>query len=336
MSNKLCNKAWRSVWAVAVGLVSAVGVNAAERVPIPPEKMAPQPSVTWLSDVRELAPLNPTVKPKAPRRILVFNLYTGYHHLVIPYADEMLKILAAKSGAFQLDFSRDIEVFTPERLQPYDAVLLNNCCSVGQHRNIFRDVLFSDFSEPELKALGAPYQAMTDEQRKARAAALEGSLISYVLAGHGLIAVHGAVVMQNSSSEYGEMIGANFDYHPRSQLVNVYPVDSFHPLLRTFQGEPFVHVDEPYIFNGAYATKNFRPLLKLMASEVKDKKAGQKVDDVLYISWIKRHGRGRVFYVSPSHYPESYLSERMLRFYLDGIQYAVGDLKCDDKPLRGR
>ena len=51
-----------------------------------------------------------------------------------------------------------------------------------------------------------------------------------------------------------------------------------------------------------------------------------------YVSWIKTHGKGRVFYVSPSHQPESYESSRMLQYYLDGIQYALGDLKCDDSP----
>jgi len=57
-----------------------------------------------------------------------------------------------------------------------------------------------------------------------------------------------------------------------------------------------------------------------------------EVDEVQYVSWIKRHGQGRVFYVSPSHYPETYESAAMLRFYLDGLQYALGDLECADAP----
>lgn len=54
--------------------------------------------------------------------------------------------------------------------------------------------------------------------------------------------------------------------------------------------------------------------------------------DHLYVSWIKQHGKGRVFYVSPSHQPQSYENACMLRFYLDGIHYAPGDLKRDDSP----
>ena len=53
-----------------------------------------------------------------------------------------------------------------------------------------------------------------------------------------------------------------------------------------------------------------------------------------YVAWIKLHGEGRVFYCSPSHFPESYESATMLRFILDGIQYATGDLECDDSTPR--
>ena len=55
--------------------------------------------------------------------------------------------------------------------------------------------------------------------------------------------------------------------------------------------------------------------------------------DRRYVSWIKSHGKGRVFYCSPSHRPETYERQSMLQYYLDGIQYALGDLACDDSPI---
>jgi len=48
-----------------------------------------------------------------------------------------------------------------------------------------------------------------------------------------------------------------------------------------------------------------------------------------YVAWIKSYRKGRVFYCSPSHFPESYTSLTLLRFLPDGTQYASGDLKCD-------
>ena len=64
---------------------------------------------------------------------------------------------------------------------------------------------------------------------------------------------------------------------------------------------------------------------------LKDPK-GESAKMVRYVAWIKRHGQGHVFYCSPSHFPESYTSPTLLRFLLDGTQYAAGDLKCEDSP----
>jgi len=54
---------------------------------------------------------------------------------------------------------------------------------------------------------------------------------------------------------------------------------------------------------------------------------------VRYVAWISAHGNGRVFYVSPSHNGSAYTMPALLQFYLDGIQYALGDLDCDDSPI---
>lgn len=306
--------------------------GAVERIP-KPGPIAPEPSADWISKVTALAPASVTAQPKAKRKVLVFHLFTGYNHAVIPYANEALKAIAGKSQAFDIVFSTDIEMFAADRLKSFDGVILNNCCSVGGTRNLFLDVLGGNISEARLKPLADPYRSLTEEQRRTRAAELEKNLLNHISAGHGLIGVHGGIVMQNNSGAFSEMFGGSFDYHPKSQELTVYPTDAEHPLLKVFKGEPFVHTDEPYLFSAAYARKQFHPLLKIHAKDVEGKQANKPVDDVLYVSWIKRYGQGRVFYVSPSHYPDTYLSATMLRFYLDGIQYALGDLDCEDAPL---
>ena len=61
----------------------------------------------------------------------------------------------------------------------------------------------------------------------------------------------------------------------------------------------------------------------------------KEIDEkIKYVSWIKRCGKGRVFYVSPSHNAQSFEDSRLLKFYLDGAQYVLGDLKCDDSPAK--
>jgi type 1 glutamine amidotransferase len=92
-------------------------------------------------------------------------------------------------------------------------------------------------------------------------------------------------------------------------------------------------VDEPYFFKNAYFDYNFRPLLYIEL----DKLGGLKnpVDEkVTYVAWIKKHGDGRVFYSSPSHNAQSLDNPELLRFFLDGMQYVVGDLKVDDSPMK--
>ena len=294
------------------------GVIRAEKIPYAKSKIVP-PTPEWSAEVEKCAPAKPTAE--APRRkLLVFSLFTGYNHLVTPHVDRVFEILGRKSGAFETTVTRDIEMLSPKNLAAFDVLVLNNNCSKGSRRNLLLDELESN----------TKYGHMSEPQRQAKAAALERSLLDFVAAGKGLVAIHGAPTMLNTSPGYTEMVGGAFHYHPPNQAVTVRTVDENHPLVSAFRGKgPFIHRDEPYCFNGAYEKLNFRPLLSMDVDNLKDPQ-GHVGDIVRYVAWIKPHGEGRVFYCSPSHFPESYQSPTLLRFILDGTQYAAGDLKCDD------
>ena len=152
--------------------------------------------------------------------------------------------------------------------------------------------------------------------------------------GKGVVAIHGAVVFLNASRDFSDMMGGSFVMHPKLEELSLNLVEPDHPLLKAFAGRSFTHFDEPYLLDKAYEDKNFRPLLELDLESL-DPKARQamKGDDHRYVSWIKSHAKGRVFYCSPSHRPETYERQSMLQYYLDGIQYALGDLECDDSPI---
>jgi len=272
----------------------------------------------WIRRIEKLAPEKPEVQPQKPGKVLVFDLFTGFDHWVIPHTDAVLKVLATKSGACAIEFSKDIYKFEKDSLKVYDAIVLNNNCSVGPRRDLFLDVLDQD-------------KNLTDEQRKKKANELEANLIEFVDNGGGLMVVHGAIVMQNNSQAFSEMVGGSFDYHPVQQQVSLTLCEPNHQLVKAFEGKPFIHTDEPYLFNKAYAQKNFRPLLAMHAKQLKGL-SNEMGEDIQYVAWIKRFGKGRVFYVSPSHNAQSYEDSRLLKFYLDGLQYALGDLKCDDSP----
>ncbi len=308
--------AWRAC--VLLGLVA--GGASAEKLPRPGPIVPP--TAEWEARVEEAAPGGPTVQPdsSAPKKVLVFSLFTGFDHKVIPHVDRVLEILGKKSGVFDVTVTRDIEMLAPENLSPFDVLVLNNNCSKGDRRNLFLDELERN----------SDYRALDEVARQTKAESLEESLLDFVRSGKGLVAIHGAPTMLNNSPGFTEMIGAAFDYHPPSQYVTVRVVEPDHPLTTAFKGkEAFIHVDEPYCFRGPYTKKDFRPLLLMETDSMNDPR-GKAADDIRYVSWIKPYGKGRVFYLSPSHYPESYESPALLRFLLDGLQYAAGDIECDD------
>lgn len=297
---------------------AAFAVVHAEKIPYAQSNIEP-PTPEWSAKVEKAAPDKATVE--APiRKLLVFSLRTGFDHKVMPHVDRVFEILGEKSGAFETTVTVDIEQLMPVNLSKYDVLVLNNNCSKGPRRNLFLDELES---KPK-------YADMTDEQRQAKSDTLEQSMLDFVSSGKGLVVVHGAPTLLNNSARFTGMVGGAFDYHPPNQEVTVRPVDEDHPLVAAFRGKgPFIHRDEPYCFKGAYEKMEFRPLLSMDVEGLKDPK-GRVGDLKRYVAWIKPHGEGRVFYCSPSHFPESYESATMLQFILDGVQYAAGDLKCDD------
>ncbi|MDF7826758.1 ThuA domain-containing protein [Pontiellaceae bacterium B12227] len=304
--------------ALRAGLACAVmglvlGTAAKEYITAPKAGAIKPPTEEWVARIESLAPGKPTAVPAKPRKVLVFSLATGFKHTVAPHVKEVAKVLAEKSGAFEVVLNDDIAVFEKGSLAQYDAVLLNNVCPDRERRDVFWDVLKEDD----------------------KAAAYEANLLDYVAGGGGLVVIHGAIAFQNNSAAVSEMIGGSFDWHPKFQMVTLDLVDPVHPLVGGFEGKGFVHQDEPYLFKNAYKEKSFRPLLEMDVSKLNAETLEKKAvaDGVKYVAWIKPHGDGRVFYCSPSHHPASYETEAMLRFLLDGTQYALGDLRCDDSPM---
>lgn len=274
----------------------------------------------WKDKIRALAPERTRFPVTGTKRILVFSLHTGFKHWVIPHAEEMVKILGAKSGAFEVVGSKDIGEFEPERLRRYHAVVLNNTCSKPDFRDLFLDVL-RDRAEGELAA------------QQQQAARFERNLIQYVENGGGLLVLHGGVTTLNNSREFSRLLGASFDYHPPQQRFTVRVEDPQHPLTAAFTTGEFAHVDEPYFYKNAYEELDFRPLLSFRNAEIRQQRPGQeKTEGRTYVAWIRAHGKGKVMYASPSHNAQSFENRQLLQFFLDGMQYVVGDVKCDDAP----
>lgn len=274
----------------------------------------------WVAKVEKIAPEKAEVKPAGARKILIFDRITGFDHWVTPHTTEVIKMLGNKTGAYETTVSKDPLCLEAKNLKKYDAVVLNNTCSKGPRRDLILDALEEDTK-------------LSEAEMKKKAAELEANLIKFVEKGGGLLIAHGGIVMQNNSMPFSEMCGGSFDYHPPQQKVTLELVEPDHPLVKAFDGKAFAHIDEPYLFKNAYEKKNFRPLLYMDTDKLTNKKNPIE-DNIRYVAWIKKHGMGRVFFVSPSHNAQSFEDERLLKFYLDGAQYVLGDLICDDSPMQ--
>ncbi len=293
-------------------LLFCVTINAQQLEPI-------EITDEWLSKIESLAPSEPTIKNIEKKKMLVFSKATGFYHWTIPHNIEILKILAKKSGAFEIRNGYDIENFEKENLNKYAAVILNNSNPSGPDRDLFADLLRQNTT-------------LGDSEVAERAAQYEKNLMDYVAEGGGLMIMHGAITVQNNSEAFSKLTGGSFDYHPKQQKMHVKEVDSKHPLVQAFKGDGFTHIDEPYFFKNAYFEYNFRPLLYIEIDELEGLQHPVE-EKVNYVAWIKKHGKGRVFYSSPSHNVQSMDNPELLQFFLDGMQYVVGDLECDDSPM---
>lgn len=138
--------------------------------------------------------------------------------------------------------------------------------------------------------------------------------------------------------EWNKIIGGYFKFHWNNpQLITVKIDDPKSPLTKMFNGQGFEIKDETYTFNQeSFSRTNVHVLKSVdydkMSAEDKAKEPNPRTDKDYALSWIRREGRGRLFYEAHGHDESVYAMRPMLEHVIAGIQYALGDLKADDSP----
>ncbi len=138
--------------------------------------------------------------------------------------------------------------------------------------------------------------------------------------------------------EFNKMIGGFFKYHWLDpQLITVKIDDPKSPVTAMFHGQEFEIHDETYTFGmEVWSRKNLHVLTSIdydkMSPEDKAKEDYPRADHDYGLSWIRREGKGRVFYEAHGHSERVYAIRPMLEHVLAGVQYAIGDLNADDSP----
>jgi len=266
--------------------------------------------------IAEAAPAKATVSPAKPRRVLVFTLSTSYRHAATPQISRTIELLGKKTGAYETTITEDSSFFEPQALGKFDAVVMNNNCGAY--------FLPPDFAKlPEDKR----------KEAKLREARLRKSLEEFVRNGGGIVGIHSCLYTPDYADwpEYGQLIGGLVPSHPWKQNIRVLLDDPNHPLCAAFGGKGFEINEETYQVLAPYSREKVRVLLRLDMTSVDPAKGARKDGDYA-LAWVKAYGKGRVFYTALTHFEENLAKAALLRFYLDGIQFALGDLAADTTP----
>jgi len=268
-------------------------------VPLPPLPPAD------LEKISAALPDKAVAVPKKPRKVLVFwRADAILHKGGVPAANAAIELLGKKTGAFEAHFSREFEALAPGVLAGYDALVLNST---------------SHLVIPE---------------------AAKKALLDYANGGGGIVGIHAAIDTFKKWPEGAAIVGATFGGHPwaPSGSWQVKLEEPGHPLLRAWGGKDFKMRDEFYELAAPYDRSDRRVLMSL---DMRDPatagvKPLHRADRDFAVSWIKKQGRGRVFYCMFGHIGEPFQNRAVLAYYLDGIQYALGDLEADASPRPAR
>ncbi len=266
--------------------------------------------------IRAAVPDQPRGEVKKPRRLLIWSRSIGFQHASIPHGAFATREMGERTGAWETTETTDIQMLLPENLQAFDGLLLNN--TTGPWITpLDRDMVGRNESKAELEAK------------------LRQSILDFVAGGGGLIGYHSATDSNYHWEEFGRLLGGYFNAHPWHEEIGVIVDEPEHPLSDSLLAERFRISDEIYQFRDPYSRNRLRVLMTLDTETSEMKKNDiRRTDGDFAISWIRTYGKGRVFYGSLGHREEVFWNPTILRYYRDGIQYALGDVEADALPSR--
>jgi type 1 glutamine amidotransferase len=251
-------------------------------------------------------PNKPIASPKKARKLLVIESLEGMSHNTIPHTNVMIQRMGEKTGAWTTVFSNDLNNLRYPKVKEYDAIFLNSI--VGEF-----------LPDPAMRA----------------------DLVRYVNEGGGLGGIHGTPWASRNWDEFAEMIGAQSAPHRiENGIIRLYDKES--PLVRSFNHEDLPHREEYYRFedsgNGRLRWDKVRTILivdldeKVPNSTDKPWTGYKRPDKVYPLAWIREYGKGRVFYNSMGHMPETFMRPEIVGHFLAGMQYILGDIEANATP----
>ncbi len=282
---------------------------------------AEEPPAGAAEKIADALPDKPYAKPAKPRKLLIFSVTNGFHHASIATGQLAFTELGKKTGAFEAVVSNDLANFEADKLKDFDAV-----CFLSTTGEVFSP------SKDQAKT-------MTPEQLKeaeVKAELLKANLMAFIKAGKGFVGIHSATDCCYKWPDYGQMINGYFDGHPwgagTDVSIKVEPGQEKNPLVAMFEGKNVDFKEEIYQLKDPYDSKKVDMLLRLDTEKTKiDLPGVKRTDKDFGVAWARNWGKGRVFYCSLGHNHDIYSHPTVLKHYLVGLQWAIGDFKVDVK-----
>ena len=168
------------------------------------------------------------------------------------------------------------------------------------------------------------YLPITIGQADPITAEQQQAISEFVRGGHGLAVAHSGVDALYGWDEYREMVGGGlFQEHPWTQEVQINVEDASNPAVAHLAPD-FRLRDEIYVLD-ENPRENVQVLMSLDLASTGA--AAGSADHPL--SWIRRHGEGRVFVTVLGHFGEVWENPAYQQHVLQGLRIAAGRLEAD-------
>lgn len=238
--------------------------------------------------------VSPLPGAAASKRVLVYTRNyvsegKGYVHDNIAASVAAIEKMGRESG-FAVEVSDNPEVFTPDNLRRFDALIFansnNEAFSNDAQRDAFRD---------------------------------------YIRQGGGFVGIHSASASERRWPYYWAVVGGKFVRHPKMQPFVVRVTGPAHPSTAKLPRE-FVWTDECYYHD--YINPGMEVVLTTDPAKIEDPEKeqypGNRFGNALPLAWFQRFDGGRQFYTALGHNKEDYTNPLLYEHIRGGILWALG------------
>ncbi len=250
--------------------------------------------------------------------LAIGDVHTGYQHDSVSHALATIEQMGRKSGQYVTYIRTDTQLVTKGKIYGTGKYAATGTRPVNARNLDYFDAIFF---------YGLGEEDLSPEQK--------ADLLSFIHTdGKGFVGAHSAIDAFYSWPEYGEMIGAYFDDHPWGVLdAPIIVEEPSFPGMRAFPHE-FTIRDEIYVPTSApYSRSTVDVLARMDASKVNMKvPALHRTDGDLPVAWVKKYGKGNVFYSTLGHADESWDNPSVQAMYFEAVRWAMGLVPYTPRP----